>query len=268
MKLKRIKNYLPAVLVCSTLVGCKATPLPPPQVLSNMESFEVILPNDVVGNTKTWNVNFRPFQNGSREQGSNIYNYFSVDYTANTQTSELDISACNGERYPNGTDYKSCASYLADVTVTKKENHKILTITPKLKSLSRGGFLIFKPIPKMTIDKLYGYLSRQEITFKGNITSKFNTESIKGNFDRLMTRHSWRAGQADAAHRQFKDTYTLTLSTGEQVVISAGFYPYRDGSIVEYVVNSITQNDPSVRQVDWVKTSEEVKKHIEKVVNS
>lgn len=264
----KITNYLPVVLLSGALVGCKATaPAAPPQALTNMESFEIVLPKDVVGNEKTWNVDFRPFQNGNYGS-SGIFDFFSVDYKADKNNSELNISACNGERYDTGRVYQSCTSYLSDIKITEKENHRVLTITPKLKSESKGGLLIPEPIPNITFDKLYGYLSSQEVTFKGNITSKFNSESIKGNFDRLMPRYSWKRGKADVAHRQFKDTYSLTLSSGESVVISAGFYPYRDGSIVEYVVKATTENNPRMRKIDWVKASKEVKDQIEKIVNS
>ena len=264
---KKVLNYLPAIILSTSLIGCKATnPPAPPQEITNPEQFEIVLPKVVSENEKTWNVNFLPFNNGSYGS-SGIYDFYSVEYIANKETSEMNFSACNGEKYNTGSVYKSCVNYLADIEVIDSEEQRTLKIRPKLKTESKKSFIIPKAVPDVSIEQFFGYLSNQEIIFKGSITSQFNIESVKGNFDRLLSNYDWQ-GEADAAHRQFKDTYTFNVSSGENIIISAGFYPYRDGSIVEYAVKAISDYNPKTRKIDWAKVTEEVRDYLNKVVNN
>lgn len=260
-----VKKVLVLSIATTIIAGCNSTPPPPPETLNNAAAFEVLIPAVASGNQNTWNVDFRPFTNGSYGSSS-IYNFYKVGYQPDGDN--MKFSACNGERYSTGRTYQSCTHYdLKGNVVTDDSGNSTLTLIPVMKTQEKGGLIIDKRIPDVTLEKLYGYLSSQKIEFAGKVTSEYSPESIKGNFDRMLSSYSW-GGEADAAHRQFKDSYNFRTSQGASVIISAGFYPYREGSIVQYAIRATTDNDETARKVDWVEISEEVRKKIEQVVKS
>lgn len=265
--MKEIIKTTLAVALATTITGCgMTTPAAPPQPLTNMEAFTVILPNNVAY-SDTWNIDFRPFQNEKRGSSAEIRKHFKANYKK-VNNSELESSFCNTETFSStGSQYKSCVTYLSDVVTKDLGDATQVTIQPKLRSEVKGGLLIPISIPKVDNMAFYGYLSSQKVTIKNKITSEYPSEAIKGNFDRMATSYKW-GGEADAAHRQFKDSYIIRTSTGIEGRISAGFYPYREGSIVQYVVDGLSSNNSATRSVDWQQAMAEIQKRIEEIVNS
>jgi hypothetical protein len=253
--------------VTAVLTGCGiTTPAAPPMQLTNMEAFTIIVPKNV-NNTNTWNVKFNSFQRKLRGSTPEIPKHFRATHTE-VGENEIKFDFCNTETFSNTSVYKSCVTYTSDVVTKDLGENTEITIQPKLRTETKGGLLIPISIPNIDHDYFYGYLSRHSITTNGKITSEFPSESIKGNFDRMASRYSWKSGKADAAHRQFQDTYVIKTSSGVEGRVSMGFYPYREGSIVQYVVDGTSKTNNAARKVDWSKAMKEISKTIEQIVNS
>lgn len=256
-----------AIGVTTILTGCVATtPAAPPMPLTNMEPFTIIVPKNA-DSTDTWNVKFDSYRRELRGSTADIRNYFVAEHTLVGQN-ELKSDFCNEERFASGSVYQSCVTYTSDVVTKDLGENTEVTIQPKLRTEKKEGLLIAISIPNFKHENLYGYLSSHSITTNGKITSEFPSESIKGNFDRLASKYSWKSGTADSAHRQFKDTYIIKTSSGIQGRVSAGFYPYREGSLVQYVLDGMSQADNATRKVDWSEAMKEINKTLEIIVNS
>lgn len=252
------------------LIGCGSTqPPPPPQPLTNMEPFKIIVPKDL-NSTDTWGINFnshRRVRNGSTYE---IGKHFVVGHQKVSQN-EMKTNFCNTETYSStGRTHSSCVTVTSDVEINDLGDSSEIMISPKLKTNGpKGGTLIFTiSHPDLKNEHLYSYFSSHKVSHSGKITSSFPSESIKGNFDRLAKKFSWNAGQSDSAHRQFKDTYLIKTSNGIEGIVSAGFFPYRDGSIVQYVVEGVSKGKQSIREVDWNEAMKEIEEKIQKIVNS
>jgi hypothetical protein len=264
------KQTLLGLSIAMLISGCMATKKPPQiELITNAESFEVILPLGAESEGTTgWNIDFRPFTNYTIAKGSTIKDFYQITYNEVTSSSELTTNICRGQKFETGSVFKSCINYLADVKTTRSEDDLKVIITPKKEIKQVGGFMMDISLPNVNISDYFGYLSSQEVTVRSKITSKYSSEAIKGNFDRLLKRHKWENGQADAAHRQFKDTYLMTLNNNTDVHISVGFYPYRDGSIVEFVATGISSKNNQTRSINWSTIFNEIEEKLKGVVNS
>jgi hypothetical protein len=263
------KTFIASITIGLTtlLAGCGATiEKTPPSPLANMDVFTIIVPKNA-DNTNTWNVNFKTFSHILNGSTQSIRKYYSAK-PALIGKDKLDFNFCNVEQFSSGSVFKSCITYTSDVVLKDLGESTQITIKPTLRTESKDGFLIPISLPKVNHQDIYSYLSSHTISTSGKITSDFPSESIKGNFDRLASKYRWKEGEADAAHRRFKDTYIIRTSNGIEAIVGAGFFPYRKGSIVQYSVQGVSSSDNAIRTVDWKEAMDEITKTIENIVNS
>jgi hypothetical protein len=198
-----------------------------------------------------------------------IKDFFSVTF-ADGISGQLTTEACRGEHYQDGKRLKSCVAYDAQVTVSEQPDQFRIEITPvKMRTVQgRNPFGLPIKMPRMTLEDWYGYVSAQTVVSHQKITSKFGPESIKGNFDRRLKRRALEEGEANAALRQFKDTYVIEGKDGTATLVGASFFPYRDGALVElYLVGNTTDKTAGPQARDWNAAVASVKKELENVAN-
>lgn len=203
------------------------------------------------------------------KRGEGVRDFFSVKIIEHPKVSELTTEICRGEYFPSARSYnKSCVFYDAKVSITENTASYTIAIAPyKLRS-EQGRNALFFPIdlPKAGINQWYNWVARQSIHFSYEATSKYPSESIKGNFDRSFQKYT-SLGQKDAALKQFKDSYILPRVGDTHVSVGASFYPYREGSLVksEFVAEDFDRNGKTV--VDWVSVVNKAKSMVDGVVS-
>jgi hypothetical protein len=264
-----MKNLALALVPALLISGCNVLQTQPPQSLAvSGAPFTIELPKDLnYSQGDGWGLDFYSFKN--KNFSGTIQHFFSVEFDAEQELNALSTNICRGEIMESGSTFQSCVKYTADINMQTFADSVKLTITPKEKTVAQGRNAIFIPIslPEIDLEDWYGYLSSQKITTsKIKVTSPYPSESVKGNFDRMLSQHKWGSGQADAAHRQFQNTYKITVNADTDVLVSAGFYPYRDGSIVEYVITGVSGNNKNLRTINWNLTLKEVKAKIASVI--
>ncbi len=267
--MKAAKLFISIVSVL-LLQACVQTAPPKATSISGQE-FKIIVPKKVdTFAAQAWGINFLPFNN-SKYKSKGIQNFYRVDYSVNNVLKQMETKACKGEYFSGSRrSFQSCIAYMLGHAVIEKEDYFEITLKPKQRIETQGKSPLFipMPFPDADLNSLYGWLSSQQVTFSGKIVSDYPSESVKGNFDRLLANHTW-GKKADAAHRQFRDSYYISIGDDIRVIISASFYPYKNnGTMVEYLIDARSENNPSVRERDWKEVIEKAIKRIESVAKS
>ena len=104
--------------------------------------------------------------------------------------------------------------------------------------------------PSATEQGWYSYMSGHSAYYSNKLESEYPSESIKGNFDRLLSRNVVGSGRVNAATRQYRNLYKMNVD-GFEILISAEFFPYKNCSIVDYVVQGVSNPDSNTKFVDW-----------------
>lgn len=260
-----------SIVIILLLQACVQTAPPKTTAISGKE-FKIIVPKGLERTeSQAWGINFMPFRNVIRRNSKgSIEEFYSVGYELASSTNQLVTKACKGDYFISTRSvYQSCIEYKIGHKVVDKGESLEITLTPKQKTTTPGKNLVFipMPLPKVNETSLPGWLSSQRVQLRGQIISDFPSESIKGNFDRLLENYSWGA-KADAAHRQFRDSYAIKMNKDITVVISAGFYPYKNGSMIEYIIEGRSENNPDVNERNWKAILEKVIQRLESVAQS
>lgn len=249
------------------LAGCAATSVAPPaeSPLSG-DPFTIIVPKDLNGSTNgiLKGVRLGSFNNVWGQ--SPIRSFFSVSFVESA--TELTTEICRGDLHDHGSTFKSCVFYDSRITVSEEDNSFKITLTPYRVRVAQGRNPIFLPIglPEVNLKKWYGWLSSQTVVTSHKATSQYGPESIKGNFDRKLQRYSRRELQADAALKQFKDTYVFNIDNNSTAVVGTSIYPYKNGTLVEMYIEGRGDTVDGLTIRDWTTSLTSLKKNLDEVV--
>jgi hypothetical protein len=265
--MKKTMTSFVALSVAGLLSGCGATSFisvaPPSETAISATPFTIVVPKDIEGSAANLKgVQLSPFQNRSGQ-----LEFFSVQYEQK-QSNELTTSVCRGDAHNTGRKYQSCVHIDSQVSIQEHADSYEIIVNPIKSRSEQGRSAIMLPIalPDVDVNKWYAWTSNQTVAYKGKTTASFSPESIKGNFDRKLKRHSWGNSQADGALRQFKDTYIINLGDGMRAVVGAAFFPYRDGTMIEYYIKGEAGTQNGVTSRDWNKAISLARAEIDKVI--
>jgi hypothetical protein len=271
MKAHRILSLTCLATACATVSTPAESPLTDPPVI-------ISVPKDLEGTSEPWKgLHFQTIDRtqaqedilpGVHSTANTIVDFFAVKFLEATP-GQLTTSICRGEQHDDGHRYGSCVFYDARLAITEEPTQFRLVITPFRVRTEQGRNAIFIPIalPKVTVADWYRYVSTQSVAAHHKLTSKYGPESIKGNFDRRLSRSSDQDREADAALRQFKDTYVIEEKDGTTTRVGAAFYPYRDGALVELYLLGATRGQKSATSLDWAATMAAVKTKLDAIAN-
>lgn len=259
-------NSVLLLIALFVLAGCAATSIAPPteSPLSG-EAFVITVPKDLNNsiNSKLKGVRLGSFNNISGK--SPIHKFFSVRFRENGD--ELTTEICRGDLHDNGSTYKSCVYYDAHISVLENDLSFKVSLTPFRTRTAQGRNAIFLPIglPKVNLNKWYGWISNQTVVTSHKATSKYRPESIKSNFDRKLL-HYGSQRQADAALKQFKDNYVIYLDHKSMAVVGTSIYPFRDGTLVEMYIVGRADTVSGLTSRNWTTALSSIKSKLDKVV--
>jgi hypothetical protein len=248
------------------LAGCAATSVAPPaeSPLSG-EPFVISVPKDLnrLTNSKLKGVTLGSFKNISGK--SPVHHFFSVRFSESGD--ELTTEICRGNFHDNGSTFKSCVYYDAHISVFEDNLSFKISLTPYRERIAQGRDEFFIPIglPEVNLNKWYGWLSNQTVVTSHKATSQYRPESIKGNFDRKLQLYSFHS-QADAALKQFKDSYTMYLDSKKMAIVGTSIYPYKDGTIVDMYIVGRADTVSGLTSRDWITALSSVKSKLDEVV--
>ncbi|AVP87241.1 hypothetical protein phytr_2850 [Candidatus Phycorickettsia trachydisci] len=139
--------------------------------------------------------------------------------------------------------------YRLNVNKSNELNNKIITLRAESMGTYQEGLILPFPLPNFD---LQSYLISASVYYNFELNSEFSTESIKANFDRILKNEG--------------KNYKVILSNAS-CLISARFYPYRNGSkvLIEAKLFSIktTNNIINVSQSIF-----ELEQRLKNIVNS
>lgn len=133
---------------------------------------------------------------------------FSVRFHEATPSGVLTTEICRGDLHDSGKRFKSCLFYDSRIAIFEDTSSYWIIVTPYQFDTLQERNAVFLPIrlPDTNVNMWYEWISNHTIAVRHKATSQYSTESIKGNFDRKLTRFSFKEEQADVALNQFKDT--------------------------------------------------------------
>lgn len=252
----RIVSTLLLALGLGTLYGCGTMGVAP-QITETVsaEPFVAVVPKNLINKEASLLKGLRltPFKN-KKDVGQPIETFYSVEFTENKEASQLETAVCRGDYHVSTqSTHSSCVYYDAKVSVSDLGESYKVSIEPFQVRTKKGKNAIFIPIkpPVVTMDMWYGWLSDHDVFVAHKAESKYSPESIKGNFDRKLENYLWGEGKKDAALRQYKTTYLMSLVGPLKAYVGASFYPYRDGTIVEFKVKGESKHEKGNKSVDW-----------------
>lgn len=199
---------------------------------------------------------------------SPVRTIYQVSFKEDKNNSELVTEACEGHLHYDGSIDQSCIYFDSKVLVTDAGDSYKIEIKPYRKRLVQGKDAMFLPIklPVANVNKWREWISNQTVSVNSEYSSKYSTESIKGNFDRNLSKHTWKSGESDAASKQFEDTYALSIDDAN-VEIGVSIFPYQNGSLVKTRIKANATNFKEVSSIDWQTILNNVNDKLDNVVN-
>jgi hypothetical protein len=206
---------------------------------------------------------------GAHYTNNTIKDFFSVQSTV-SRPGQLTTRVCQGEQYDDGKREKSCVTYEARLTFEEAANQVRITLTPfkMVTQQGRNAIGVSEKLPRVDIADWYLFVTAQSVASRYKLTSKYGPESIKANFDRHLERHDFDDSAANAALRQFKDTYLVDAHDGTTARVGASFYPYRDGTMVEIYISLAGEGGKGdAARRDWSASLSSLKAELDKIAN-
>lgn len=250
------------------LAGCASLAVAPPsEIRLNEQPFTITVPKSLnSSNSLLKGVNLGSFTNTGGKRP--IRKFYSMSFKEDKNNSELVTEACKGDLHDNGLRYQSCIYFDSKVLVTDAGDSYKIEIKPYRKRLVQGKNAVFLPIalPVADVNKWNEWISKQTVSVNSEYSSKYSSESIKGNFDRNLSKYTWRSGESDAASKQFKDTYALSIDDAN-VKIGVSIFPYKNGSIAKTRIMAKYTNLKKESSIDWQTILKNVNNKLDDVVN-
>lgn len=255
--------FVVAVATIFAMAGCAKMTPKPVQIteLTNPVSTNVIIPNDpnVDANvftslafTASWG---QSYYNGniSKQQLIRIKN-------KTESTFELDRRTDNG-RAGSGIVYS------VDYSLNKNDKNTVLAFKPiKFKTYQEGLIMPFS-VPDFNESDLVSYITSNQVHYKLEIDSQYNTESIFANFKRLATEERFRQGEKDpVTGKIFKNRFSMPVNNGK-IIFSLETFPYRNGTKAVIYLN-VPGYLTSDNTVDFNVILSDIKSKLESIVNS
>jgi|GEM_PF-1901178 len=266
-------NKVVVAAIASSLIvltGCKSTGKQANNITHlNLEPFKITLPKDI--DAKLASVSF--FLEKKHLRTTDASSEYFEQYQAKLPSpNQLALSGCFASySRQTGMGYRSCEKYHAIAKGITAESSNTLTITPSHLEREQGRML-FIPIkfPNTTTDDYLHWLARHNVTSpKNEVKSKYSVEATRSNFERRLSKE-WNAlpttHTTQQLLKQYKDVYLVELSESMNAVIAAKFFPYRDGSIVNYQLVGISLPSNS-KHVDWNKGFKQANQIINEIIN-
>ena len=201
----------------------------------------------------------QPFQGVQVNRIANIsvgsatkYRRFEVLRQKGTQDLMLSL------RVDNGTAGSGVLQKI-DLQAQEESSGVLLTVRPtEQKTYQEGLFLKFD-VPTLDLGQ---ELTRSTLADTFEVDSTFAPDSVRGNFQRLLTRH----GKAATEPGQ-RESFLVKLPSGSTQIISIETFPYRNGTKVK-VSAVITGAETSPHLIDFVRLCEELRAAVRQVVEA
>lgn len=258
------------------LASCSTTK---PLITNNLAAkpFTIIAPKNLIQDKTTFfeGIILKSFIKDKRISPK-LEKYYSVEFAEQPQKKILVTSACNGERITStNSKFQSCIHFDSRVIVEDNGETFNISLIPYQARSEQGRNALFFPIspPSIDLNNWYGWVAKHNIKFRDNIISKYSPESIKANFDRSFMRldnraaEEWLITKGDEGNRQFFDRYLMKLENEFSALVAAHFYPYKDGSMVELIIEGRSKNI-SLRTIDWITIINQIQSKLQNAVHS
>lgn len=279
-------RILPAAIAVTLLLGCigpqvqkesQEKAAAPQAPIANKEKVVYVVPKSTVFLTQADGIGkggavelkgiWFPEQSQSREAGYNRKLTEATSCQYDRPTGEL---LCTRTRqlvvYASGfapATWNAYQKYYVTVSAAETPDSNVLTLEPRLKE-ARGERTLAENVkaPPFTEDEVYDVLGKGRLRFKFEVDSQYDEKSVKANFTRILGNKQVRW--------EGMMVYKLPAENGE-VGVAVEVWPYRGGSKVGVTATVSlfpTSTEPGVRTVDVKKIIDNVRKEIEKIVNS
>jgi hypothetical protein len=195
---------------------------------------------------------------------NSIRDFFSVK-SSFPRPGTFVTQACQGEQYEDGKRYSSCVGYQARLEVAETPDGFRISITP-VKMITQQGRNVLGvglDLPRFDISDWYSYVMAQRVSGRHKVTSKFTPEAMKAAFDRHFKKQAAETGTANAALRQFTDTYERPVADGTKASIVAAFSPYQDGAVAECEITLSSEPASAPKALDWAAALATVRQDLE-----
>lgn len=256
-------------LIALSLAGCKATSVAPQNIAMTNTPYTIKLPKTLdYSKGHAWGISFNDEMIWSG--GTPEVKRFEGHTTSIDENNSIRTEVCKGsETVQTGAVYQSCVTYHASTSFVDKDDHSELTLIPENIVTNQGRSILFLPIalPKASEGEWFNLIADHSVWKSSKIDSEYPSDSIKGNFDRLLTRYSRRKASANEYHRQYRNAYSMVVD-GIEVVISADFYPYKNGSLVDLVIEAKGNAKVAGQSIDWTVILEQVDDRIQAVIDA
>ncbi len=120
--------------------------------------------------------------------------------------------------------------YTVQFNIKKGPKNTYVTYKPLRFKTYQEGILLPFPVPSFSEQDLINFLKSRRVYYKMEFDSKYNSESIFANFDRLAEKVNYKAGERDpVTGKIFKNRFAI-LYKNQRIYFSLEIYPYRNGS--------------------------------------
>ncbi|WP_026842902.1 hypothetical protein [Citrifermentans bremense] len=157
--------------------------------------------------------------------------------------------------------------YSVNYSLKHDHTNTILQMTPTQRKTYQGGLIMSWEPPTFTEEDLFSYLCSQQVGYRVEINSEFNTESIFSNFKRLATEEQFRQGEKDdVTGKIFKNRFSMMVDD-TKVYFSVETFPYRNGTKA-IIYLSVPGRYTSENTVDFNVILKDLKTKLEAIINA
>lgn len=262
-----MKNNIKTILLCSTLFslsGCEQLEqvVRPAENVATISapSLTISVPNDT-GIVQNGNGLVRDIQLDS------FYSTLMPGAYQRTRIQDKTLSSFVVHvRTDNGTS-GSGIKYTVNYTVNENAKGYSVLFQPVQVATYQQGLIGKFPVPNFTPENLSTYLKSFSIHYKIEINSKYNSDSVYANFERLAKKQAFDTGETDPVTGKIYKNWFITNYKGKPVRYVVQTYPYQNGSkSVIYVALPASETSPG--NVDFQTVIKEVKSQLSDIANS
>lgn len=207
-----------------------------------------------------------------------VYKVSGTELREDAASKIMYVTNFNGQdffnQYNGTTRYSSYVKYTVQVELTDDASNYILALYPNQKESVQGSDvigLVKYPVPYFSLSDLLTFLGSGAVTFKVEVDSPYNTESIYANFKRYLKEETYAEGYKDpVTGKIFKSSFLMTLgNTAEDARLFVETYPYRNGTKAVVTVScKLHPGSMQGNQIDVGAQIAQIAQEIERIVKS
>lgn len=260
----RTRLYL-SVFLLLFFSGCAAVNMAEkPSMVAQLNSppLKILIPNETDVNAANYeNLHFyRHLWNRSYANGNMLQEDLIREWRLPNDSIEVERRTDNGVA-------GSGIIYIVDYSVSTTTDNTIIDLKPVNYRTYKQGLIMPFPVPSFTEGDLIHYLLEDTIRYTMEVNSKYDPQSIYGNFMRLAKSASYGEGEKDDVTGDIIKSRFYLPYKDHRIYFSLKTFPYRNGTkaiIHLYIPGILT----SPNTVDFAKIIKGVKSQIESIVNS